>query len=229
MDRRERVIVPLDVAEWDAASRLVERLGSELRWVKVGLELYTAAGPEAISRLKALGLRVMADLKLHDIPQTVGRAVERLGALGVDAVTVHAQGGRPMLESAVAAAKASAVKVWAVTVLTSLDDVLWRELGHEGDAASGVRRLSRLAKAAGCDGVVASGLEARLVRQMAGEGFDIVTPGIRFAGDAVGDQRRTMDPGEALLAGATQLVIGRPITHAADPAARLREAQELAR
>ena len=229
MDRRERVIVALDVPDWAAAERLVERLGGELRWVKVGLELYTGAGPAAIQRLKEQGLRVMVDLKLHDIPETVRRAVERLLAHGADAVTVHAQGGRPMLEAAVAAAQAGGARVWAVTVLTSLDDALWSELGHDGDVPGGVRRLTRLARTAGCHGVVASGMEARLVRQMAGDDFDIVTPGIRFAGDEAADQRRTMDPAQALAAGATQLVIGRPITHAADPAARLHQAQELAR
>ncbi len=227
MDVRERVIVALDVASWELAEGLIGRLGPDLRWVKVGLELFSQAGPQAITRLKGAGLKVMVDLKLHDIPQTVSRATAQLASCGADAVTVHAQGGRPMLEAAVAAAHGQGTKVWAVTVLTSLDDQLWGEIGYQDSPETSVRRLARLARAAGCDGVVASGVEAKMVRQMAPEAFDIVTPGIRFSGDDPGDQRRTMDPAQALLAGATQLVIGRPITAAADPQARLRQAQEV--
>ncbi len=226
MDYRERVIVPLDVASWALAEKLVERLGPDLRWVKVGLELFSAAGPSAIRRLKKQGLKVMVDLKLHDIPQTVSRATAQLASLGADAITVHAQGGRPMLEAAVAAAHGQGTRLWAVTVLTSLDDQLWGEIGYRDSAADSVRRLARLARASGCDGIVASGEEAKMVRQLTQGGFDIVTPGIRFVGDEPGDQRRTMDPAQALLAGATQLVIGRPITASPDPASRLRQAQE---
>ena len=215
-----RLIVPLDVPSGAEADALVERLGGVPSWIKIGLELFCAEGPAIVLRYAARGLRVMLDLKLHDIPETVARAAARVATLGAGLVTVHAGGGRAMLEAAVGSA--GAARVLAVTVLTSLDDADLAQIGAVGPVGELVRRRAELAIAAGCHGVVASPHEVAAVRAVAPAGFLIVTPGVRPAGSAAGDQKRVMTPAEARRAGADLVVVGRPVRDAPDPAAAAR-------
>jgi orotidine-5'-phosphate decarboxylase len=218
------VIVALDVADAAAADALRARLGGEATWLKIGLELFCAEGPPIVRKLGAAGNRVMLDLKLHDIPQTVARAVAQAGRLGAELVTVHASGGRAMLVAAAEAARGMATeagatrpRILAVTVLTSMDGADLAETGCAGGVEALVMQRARLAADAGCDGVVASPQEAAAIRRMAPAGFLIVTPGVRLAGAEKGDQKRVMTPGEARRAGADLVVVGRPITEADDP------------
>lgn len=216
------IIVALDQPSADEALALVDRLGPEAGFYKVGLELFTRSGPGVVRELGTRGKRVFLDLKLHDIPNTVARAVEAAGTLGVELLTVHAAGGTSMLEAARAAAP-EGLKVLGVTVLTSLTvsevEGAWgREITSIRDE---VGRLAGLAHQCGLHGVVASALEAGWVRRTLDPPFLVVTPGIRPAGSAVGDQKRVATPAEAVLAGADYLVVGRPVTQAADPAAAL--------
>ena len=220
---RERLIVALDTPALSAAEALVDRLAGVITHFKVGSVLFTAAGPAAVEMVRRRGGRVFLDLKYHDIPATVGAAVEAAARLGVGLLTVHASGGAAMLRAAVKAARAAGEirpRILAVTVLTSLDRaILHGELGVpiavEGHAA----HLALLARDAGCDGVVASPREAARLRAILGSGALIVTPGIRPAGGRADDQVRTAAPAAAIRAGADYLVVGRPITEAADPAA----------
>ena len=192
---------------------------------KVGSRLFTAHGPAFVEELVAKGDRVFLDLKFHDIPNTVGAAVRSAAELGVSMLTVHASGGTQMLKAAVEAARQSAGKpmILAVTVLTSLGDADLQEIGVAGNVLSQVLRLGALARSAGCGGLVASAHEARELRGELGDGFEIVTPGVRPAGAAVGDQARVLTPAAAIQAGATRLVVGRPITEASNPAQAARE------
>lgn len=214
-------IVALDYPSADAAFSLVERLpGAD--FFKVGLQLYTAEGPAVVKRLKQDGRRVFLDLKLHDIPNTVAGAVRAACDLGVDLLTLHASGGSAMMEAAAAAAaKASGPPLlFGVTVLTSLRalevEAAW---GRESvDVDDEVLRLARLCAASGLSGVVASVHELAAIRASAPE-LRVLTPGIRFGGDAAGDQARVATPGEASKAGADYIVVGRSVTAAADPAA----------
>jgi orotidine-5'-phosphate decarboxylase len=219
-DPGNRLIVPLDVPSRRDADSLVERLGGVPSWCKIGLELFCAEGPAIVADYVARGRRVMLDLKLHDIPETVARATARVAALGADLLTVHASGGRVMLEGAVKAA--GRTRVLAVTVLTSLDDADLEEIGAQGPVRELVVRRARLAIAAGCAGVVASPHEIAAIRAIAPAGFLIVTPGVRPTGAAAGDQKRVMTPREARQAGADLVVVGRPLRDAADPAAAAR-------
>jgi orotidine-5'-phosphate decarboxylase len=219
-DPGNRLIVPLDVPSRRDADALVERLGGVPSWCKIGLELFCAEGPAIVADYVARGRRVMLDLKLHDIPETVARATARVAALGADLLTVHASGGRVMLEGAVKAA--GRTRVLAVTVLTSLDDADLEEIGAQGPVRELVVRRARLAIAAGCAGVVASPHEIAAIRAIAPAGFLIVTPGVRPTGAAAGDQKRVMTPREARQAGADLVVVGRPLRDAADPAAAAR-------
>jgi orotidine-5'-phosphate decarboxylase len=220
---RERLIVALDTPALSAAEALVDRLAGVITHFKVGSVLFTAAGPAAVEMVRRRGGRVFLDLKYHDIPATVGAAVEAAARLGVGLLTVHASGGAAMLRAAVKAARAAGEirpRILAVTVLTSLDRaILHGELGVpiavEGHAA----HLALLARDAGCDGVVASPREAARLRAILGSGALIVTPGVRPAGGRADDQVRTAAPAAAIRAGADYLVVGRPITEAADPAA----------
>lgn len=217
-----RVIIPLDVPSTDAALALVDRLGDEADFYKVGFELYTRSGPEVVRELAARGKRVFLDIKLHDIPNTVAGAVAAASDLGVDLLTLHSSGGPRMLEAAVAARHGD-LALLAVTVLTSLTpdemSAVWdREIRSVRDD---VGRLALMGRDAGVDGVVASALEAGWIRQEVGSDFLIVTPGIRPRGADRGDQNRVATPGEAVRAGADYLVIGRPITRAEDPPAAL--------
>lgn len=217
-----RVIVPLDVESSDEALTWVDRLGDQGEFYKVGLELYTRAGPEVVRELIDRGKRVFLDLKLHDIPNTVAGAVRAATDLGVDLLTVHASGGPTMLDAA-ARARSGGLRVLAVTVLTSLSpDEMSTVWGREiRSVREEVGRLAVLAQEAGMDGIVASALEASWVRSQVGDDFMIVTPGIRPAGADRGDQSRVATPTDAIRAGADYLVVGRPIMQAADPAAAL--------
>jgi orotidine-5'-phosphate decarboxylase len=222
-DPGNRLVFPLDVSSAAEAEALVARTGAVPAWMKVGLELFCAAGPGVVRDLVGRGTQVMLDLKLHDIPETVARATREVGRLGAGLLTVHAGGGRAMLEAAVAAARATgATRILAVTVLTSLDEADLADVGAIGPAADLVLRRARLAIAAGCDGVVASPHEAAAIRALAPAGFLVVTPGVRPAGAEAGDQKRITTPAVARGAGADLLVVGRPIRDAADPAAAAR-------
>ena len=216
------VIVALDHASQEDALALVDRLGGAGTFYKVGLELYTRAGPPVVAALRARGKRVFLDLKLHDIPNTVAGAVRAASALDVELLTVHASGGMSMLEAARDAA-AGGVRLLGVTVLTSLtaaevEGVWGREINSIRDE---VARLADLAHRCGIDGVVASVLEAGWIRRALGPERLIVTPGIRPAGVDPGDQQRVATPASAVAAGADYLVVGRPVTQAADPALAL--------
>lgn len=216
------IIVPLDHPSPDDALALVERLGEDASFYKVGLELFTRSGPDVVRELRRRGKRVFLDLKLHDIPNTVARAVEAAGALEAELVTVHAGGGSSMMEAARDAAP-EGMRILGVTVLTSLtatevEGVWGREINSIRDE---VGRLAGLAHRCGLHGVVASALEAGWIRRALEPPFLIVTPGIRPRGTAAEDQKRVATPTDAVLAGADYLVVGRPVTRAADPAAAL--------
>jgi len=215
-----RLIAALDAPTRSDADALVARLGGVPSWVKIGLELFCAEGPSIVSDYIARDLSVMLDLKLHDIPETVARATGRVAALGAGLLTVHAGGGRAMLEAAVKAA--GGMRVLAVTVLTSLDDSDLAAIGAQGPIAELVKRRAALAIEAGCAGVVASPHEVAEIRAIAPSGFLIVTPGVRPAGAAAGDQKRVMTPKQARIAGADLVVVGRPLRDAPDPAAAAR-------
>ena len=224
MQARDRLIVALDVGSATQARPIVQSLGETVTTYKVGKQLFVAEGPEFVRDLVASGRKVFLDLKFHDIPNTVAAAVRSAAELGVSMLTVHASGGSQMLKAAVEAVAQSATKplILAVTVLTSLSDSDLQQVGVSGNVLSQVLRLGALARTAGCGGLVASALEARELRRELGEGFAIVTPGVRPAGAAVGDQARVVTPREAIAAGATYLVVGRPILEAEDPAGAAR-------
>lgn len=219
MFNRDRLIVALDVPSATKARQIVESVGEAATTYKIGKQLFTAEGPGIVRDLVSSGRKVFLDLKFHDIPNTVGAAVRQAGELAVSMLTVHASGGRRMLRAAAEAAAQSPSKptVLAVTVLTSLSDDDLAEIGVAGNVVTQALRLGSLARNAGCGGVVASAREARELRRELGEDFVIVTPGVRPAGTAVGDQARVLTPAEALAAGATYLVVGRPILEAGDP------------
>ena len=219
-DSRQRLIVALDVSSAAAAQKIVAAVGDSAFTYKIGMQLYTAEGPVVVRDLVRSGRRVFLDLKYHDIPNTVASAVTEAARLGVSMLTVHASGGGRMLQAAVEAAGASNsdLKVLAVTVLTSLDDSDLEKTGVRGRVVDQVLRLAALAIADGCHGVVASAREASELRNELGDDFLIVTPGVRPAGSGRGDQVRVVTPAEAISAGATHIVVGRPITAAADPA-----------
>jgi orotidine-5'-phosphate decarboxylase len=222
-----KIIVALDFADAAPALALVERLDPALCRLKVGKELFTVAGPELVRALVARGFEVFLDLKFHDIPNTVAAACRAAAGLGVWMMNVHASGGRRMMTAAQAALAElpDPPLLIAVTVLTSMSAEDLGEVGVSDAPADQVLRLARLTQACKLDGVVCSAQEAALLRADLGAGFRLVTPGIRPVGADVGDQRRVMTPVEALRAGATDLVIGRPITAAADPLAALKQIQ----
>jgi orotidine-5'-phosphate decarboxylase len=231
MNVKDRLIVALDVPGATQARQIVQAIGDAATTYKIGKQLLTAEGPQVVRDLVASGRKVFLDLKYHDIPNTVAAAVRSAADLGVSMLTVHASGGSAMLKAAVEAASQSSAKpmVLAVTVLTSLSDSDLQELGITGNVLTQVLRLGALARAAGCGGLVASAQEARALRQALGEGFAIVTPGVRPAGAAAGDQARVVTPKDAVAAGATYLVVGRPILDAPDPAQAARQiADEIA-
>ena len=216
-----QIIVALDVPSVEAVAPIVETLPAELHWYKVGLELFTAAGPHVIEILKARRKRVFLDLKLHDIPRTVERAVAAASALGVDMLTVHAGGGRTMLAAAAKGAKAAGKtrpKLVAVTVLTSLDQSDLTLLGVRRRVDRHALSLAETAVHAGIDGVVCSVHEAAKMRKKLGKKALLVTPGIRPEGSAAADQKRIATPSYAVASGSNYLVVGRPILAANDPA-----------
>jgi orotidine-5'-phosphate decarboxylase len=217
------VIVALDFASAQPALELVTRLSPDLCRLKVGKELFTHSGPALVTNLQQRGFEVFLDLKFHDIPNTVAAAVRAAAELGVWMVNIHASGGRRMMEAAVAELEGLDHKplLIGVTVLTSMSDADLAELGYEETAAQRVQRLAALAANCGLDGVVCSALEAEALRESRGAGFRLVTPGIRLAGDAAGDQRRVVTPADAVALGSDYLVIGRSITAASDPLAAL--------
>lgn len=216
------IILPLDHPSAEEALALVDLLGEPATFYKVGLELYTRAGPEVVRELRDRGKRVFLDLKLHDIPNTVAGAVRAAAALDVQLLTLHASGGTSMMEAAREAAEGR-VRLLGVTLLTSLtaaevEGVWGREITSIRDE---VGRLAGVVHAAGLDGVVASALEASWIRRSLEPPFLVVTPGIRPAGADRGDQKRVATPADAVAAGSDYLVVGRPVTQAADPRAAL--------
>ncbi len=218
-----KVIVALDFAEAKQALALVERLDPALCRVKVGKELFTAAGPALVETLAARGFGVFLDLKFHDIPNTVASACKAAARLGVWVINVHASGGRAMMEAARAAVAGESKRpmLIGVTVLTSMGAGDLVDIGMQGTPADAVLRLARLARESGLDGVVSSAQEAGALRAACGKDFCLVTPGIRLADAAQDDQKRVTTPRMAIDNGADYLVIGRPITQAADPIAVL--------
>ena len=222
----DRLIVALDYHTLAEAQQLVETLGDAVSWYKVGMELYYSVGGEIVRWLKAQGKHVFLDLKLHDIPATVGGGLCSLMGLGADILNVHAGGGFTMMQKSAAMVREEAArrgiqppKIIAVTILTSINETDWEKLGQTAPIRSVVLRLARLTQKAGLDGVVASPQEAALIREACGDEFLIVTPGVRPAGSSVNDQSRIATPASALQAGASKLVIGRPIRAAGDPRA----------
>ncbi len=232
---KNRVFVALDTPDVERAAGLVEALRGEVGGIKIGNELFTAQGPDGV-RAVAGGERLFLDLKFHDIPNTVAGAVRSATRLRPFCLTLHAAGGRAMMQAAAAAAREAAEelevarpRLLGVTVLTSLDRDDLEAVGQPGSTADQVRRLAGLAQEAGLDGVVCSPREIEILRADRGVDFILLVPGIRPAWAASGDQKRVTTPGDAIAAGADFLVIGRPITAQADPrAAARRIAEELA-
>jgi len=228
-DGRDRIAVALDLAgraEFLSAARLLRQ---EVGTFKIGLEAFASQGPDLVRELVSLGAPVFLDLKLHDIPNTVGGAAAAAARTGASILNVHASGGRDMMRAAgerareaAAAAGLPAPKVIAVTILTSLDAGALREVGLVGTPREAAVRLATLALESGLDGVVCSPEEVAPIRATCGSGFLLVVPGVRPAGSAAGDQKRVATPGAAVRAGADMLVIGRPILAASDPVAAAR-------
>src|SRR5712671_3258852 len=210
---KSRLIVALDVPSAAAAQKLVQSIGDEALFYKVGLQLFTAEGPGLIRELVASGKKVFLDLKIHEIPNSAAGAVKSAAALGVDMVTVHAAGGKQMMKAAAEAATSASkpLLVLAVTVLTSLSSDDLGEIGYPSDAKSQALRMAKLAQRSGCGGLVASAQEVAQLRNAVGSGMRLVIPGIRPAGADKQDQSRTATPREAIRAGADYLVVGRPI------------------
>jgi orotidine-5'-phosphate decarboxylase len=219
-EARKRLIVALDVASAEAADELVSRLEGTCQWFKVGMELFTAAGPGVVESLVGRGHSVFLDLKFHDIPNTVAGAVRSAAGLGVRMMTIHAVGGPAMLAAARAALEgvADAPQLLAVTVLTSMDAEQLKATGVNRSPAEQVELLARMGWEAGIRGFVCSPQEVAAVRALTGPEGLLVVPGIRPAGADSGDQKRLATPGFALCAGASYLVVGRPITQAREPA-----------
>ncbi|QSX38936.1 orotidine-5'-phosphate decarboxylase [Shewanella sedimentimangrovi] len=220
------ILVALDFDDRNAALQLVDKLDPAMCRLKVGKEMFTLFGPELVRDFQGRGFELFLDLKFHDIPNTVAKAVAAAAELGVWMVNVHAGGGLAMMEAARKALEPYGEQApWliAVTVLTSMSDDDLKLLGINVPAAEHVKRLAGLTKQAGLDGVVCSAQEATMLKQQLGQDFKLITPGIRPAGSDAGDQHRIMTPAKALEAGSDYLVIGRPITKAADPLQALKD------
>jgi orotidine-5'-phosphate decarboxylase len=212
----DKIIVALDVASKKEALPLVEQLRERISFFKIGLQLYTAEGPEIVRAVTASDAKIFLDLKLHDIPNTVARAVDSASDLGVQMLTIHLSGGSEMIRAAVAARKRE-MAILGVTVLTSSTQHTLDEIGIEEQLDRHVLRLGNLGVAAGIDGLVASPFEARFLRSELGDKIKIVVPGVRPSWSEPGDQKRFMTPREAIEAGADYLVVGRPITAHKNP------------
>ncbi len=227
MQAKDRIILALDVPTREAALALAEKVKDRVGGFKIGMELYNACGPAILKEFQALGAKVFVDLKFHDIPNTVASASRVLTRLNAWMFNVHASGGREMMEEAVKAARAEAEALGrpqpvllAVTVLTSMDLTQLREVGvAAATVEEQVVKLAKMAQECGLNGVVCSPREAAAIRKACGENFILVTPGIRPAWSAAGDQKRITTPKDALKLGSTYMVIGRPIAKAGDPAA----------
>ena len=219
MKKEAALIVALDVPDRRAMLETLSRMPEEIAWYKVGLELFCAEGPTILDPLRERGASIFLDLKFHDIPRTVGHAVARAADLGVDLMTVHAAGGRAMLEEAAQAAArcSSPPKLVAVTTLTSLNEDDFSDLGIQRTISDQALALSAMAVEAGIDGMVTSAHEAQVLRTQFPDAL-LVTPGIRMPSGDVGDQKRVATPSYAVDQGATHLVVGRPIVQANDPA-----------
>ena len=213
---KDRIIVALDVPTKQEALELIEKLRDQISFFKIGLQLYAAEGPEIVRAVSSTGCKVFLDLKLHDIPNTVARAVESAGRLGTQMLTVHLSGGSEMVRAATAA-RANNMLLLGVTVLTSSTEQTLREIGVASGMDDQVLRLAKLGVEAGIDGVVASPHEIKPLRREFDNKIKIVVPGIRPSGAEANDQKRTMSPRDALDAGADYLVIGRPITAHRNP------------
>lgn len=220
------LILALDVPTREAAAPILRQLRGELKWVKIGLQMFTAYGPNYVREVAGMGFHVFLDLKLHDIPNTVGKAVESLCPLPIRMLTLHTGGGGEMMRAALAAQQKGNpdLLLLGVTVLTSMNDATLREVGVGAPAADQVARLGRLATDSGLRGLVCSPHEVALLRAQLPPDTRLVTPGIRPAGEGGGDdQKRVMTPAEAARAGSTHIVVGRPILQAPDPAAATRD------
>jgi orotidine-5'-phosphate decarboxylase len=213
---RDRLIIALDVPDAERALDLARELSGEITFFKIGLQLYTAAGPEIVRAISATGAKVFLDLKLHDIPNTVAKAVEAAGNLNVAMLTIHLSGGRRMIEAAVAS-RPSSLLLLGVTVLTSSDAETLRETGVGSDVEQQALRLAELGAAAGICGLIASPHELQSLRARLGNDIAIITPGVRPAWAAADDQKRFLTPRQAIDNGADFLVIGRPVTARASP------------
>jgi orotidine-5'-phosphate decarboxylase len=216
---KDKIIVPLDVPTAEGARELIKAIGGSVGLFKVGNQLFTSVGPAIVEEVQASGSRVFLDLKFHDIPNTVRRAVESACALGVDMLTIHLSGGREMCEAAVVGRGISRVLILGVTVLTSLNDEALTEVGFRNSVEDEVLLLADLAKNIGITGLIASPQEVVVLRERFGSLFTTVIPGIRPSWSEAGDQKRIMTPRQAVQAGADYLVIGRPITASPDPQA----------
>lgn len=213
MQPRDRLAVALDVSTRDDVLRLVDQLHGAAGVFKIGLQAFTSLGPSIVREVVSRGERVFLDLKIHDIPNTATHAINEVASLGATMTTVHVSGGEAMLR----ACAHDSLLVLGVTVLTSLDDASLQSIGFTSNAIDTAVRLARLAQTSGLRGIVASPHEITAIREACGRDFVILAPGIRPSGADAGDQRRTMTPREAISAGADYIVVGRPITNAADP------------
>lgn len=223
-----KILVALDYDNQQQALELVDKLTPELCGLKVGKEMFTMFGPEFVKQLVDKGFKVFLDLKFHDIPNTVAKACKAAAELGVWMINVHASGGSKMMHAARQAIEECENRplLIAVTLLTSMDEVAYSEIGFKRDLPEQVEHLASISKSAGLDGVVCSAWEAKRLKDLLGNEFKLVTPGIRPPGSDVGDQSRIMTPEQAVAAGSDYLVIGRPITKASDPLKALYDISE---
>lgn len=222
----EKIIIALDFSDRKIVSDFLNKISGEKAWIKIGMELFYSAGPEVIFEAKEKGFKVFLDLKLHDIPNTVGQSIKALCRLPVDMINVHAAGGSEMMKRAAESVKSSTHSPLLIAV-TQLTSTTTEQMNHEqrihGDVIESVSHYAKLAKESGCDGVVSSPLEVQAVKLICGSRFMTVTPGIRPQSADLQDQKRVTTPKEALLMGTDYMVIGRPITGAADPRLALQE------
>ncbi|MBC2604517.1 orotidine-5'-phosphate decarboxylase [Pelagicoccus albus] len=215
------LILALDIEEREDALALLKKAGPELKWAKIGLQMFTKYGPDYVRQIADLGKNVFLDLKLHDIPNTVAKAIESVGKLPIQMLTIHTCGGKEMMEWAIKAQQSvnPELQLLGVTVLTSMDQNSLELLGIKQSPADRVAHLASLAKDAGMSGLVCSTHEVKTIREAHGDHFQLITPGVRPAGAEAGDQKRIMTPAQAREVGSTYIVVGRPIYGAENPAA----------